>query len=73
MSRPKNKQEFIENLKTIYASFETKDLTQSEFIKQMLDLNDPKKIMTDLNDIQLKKAREQMNRMRIQKAVKSRD
>ena len=68
-NRPKNKAEQIERLKMIYASFEVKDLTQDEFIRQMLDLSDPKKAFEDLGDIQLKKAREQLNRMRIQNAM----
>lgn len=73
MARPKDKQEYIRNLKVIYESFEVKDLTWDEFRNQMLNLNDPKKMFDDLGDIQLKKAREQMNRMRIQGAVKSRN
>ena len=71
MGRPKTQEEFIRNLRVIYDSFEVKDLTWDEFRNQMLDLNDPKKMMSDLDDIELKKAREQMNRMRIEKAVKS--
>lgn len=54
----------------IYDSFEVKDLTWDEFRIQMLDLNDPKKMMSDLSDIELQKARERLNRMRINKAVK---
>lgn len=69
MARPKNKQEYIKNLKTIYASFEIKDLTQGEFIRQMSDLHNPNKIVSDLGDVELKCAREKLNRMRINKAI----
>lgn len=73
MPRPKTQEEFIRNLKRIYDSyFEVKDLTWDEFRNQMIDLHDPKKMFDDLNDMQLRKARERMNRMRVEKAVKSR-
>ena len=71
MGRPKTQEEFIRNLRVIYDSFEVKDLTWDEFRNQMLDLNNPKKMMSDLDDIELQKARERLNRMRINKAVKS--
>ena len=72
MPKPKTKEEFIKNLKAIYASFEVKDLTEAEFIKQMTDLHDPNKMFNDLSDMELKLARERLNKMRIDKAVKSR-
>jgi len=68
-SRPKTQAEYIRNLRVIYDSFEVKDLSWDEFRNQMLELNDPKKIMDDLGDVQLKRARERMNRMRITKAM----
>lgn len=70
MPRPKNEAEYVERLKVIYASFETKDLILEEFIRQMLELSDPKKVMEDLGDIELRKARERLNRMRIKKVIK---
>ena len=69
MPRPETREQYIQNLKRIYNSFEVKDLTQGEFIRQMLDLNDPKKIMDDLGDMQLQKARERMSKIRINKAL----
>lgn len=70
MARPKDKQELIANLKTIYDSFSVKNLTWDEFRRQMLELYDPNKMFNDLSDIELKRAREKMNRMRINKAIK---
>ena len=72
MSRPKTKEQFVRNLRRIYNSFEKKDLTWDEFRNQMVDLNDPNKMFDDLSDMELKKSRERLNRMRIDKAVKSR-
>lgn len=69
MPRPKTQAEYIRNLKRIYDSFEVKDLTWDEFRNQMLDLQDPKKMMDDLGDIELRKARERLNRMRVKKAM----
>lgn len=70
MSRPKTKEEFVKNLRAIYDSFSAKDLTWDEFRNQMLELNDPKKMMSDLDDIGLQKARERLNRMRIDKSIR---
>lgn len=67
--RPQSKREYVQRLKAIYDSFEVKDLTWPEFRNQMLDLSDSKKMMSDLGDIQLKKARERLNKMRINKAL----
>lgn len=69
MPRPKTQVEYIRNLKRIYDSFEVKDLSWDEFRNQMLALSDPKKMMGDLGDIELRKARERLNRMRIQKVL----
>ncbi len=68
MPRPKTHEEFIRNLRVIYDSFEVKDLTWDEFRNQMIELHDPNKMFKDLGDIELKKARERMNKMRINKA-----
>ena len=69
MGRPKNKAEFVRNLKRIYDSFEVKDLTWNQFRQQMLDLHDPKKMFKDLGNIELSKARERLNRIRIDNAT----
>ncbi len=69
-NRPKTQEELVRNLKIIYDSFEVKDLTWEEFRNQMLDLHDPNKIMDDLGDIELQRAREKMNRMRVNNAIK---
>ena len=50
---------------TIWENFEVQDLTKEEFIRQMLELYDPKKMMSDLGDIELKKGRERLNKIRI--------
>ncbi len=70
MPRPKTKEQIVKNLKAIYASFDKKDLTEAEFIRQMLDLQDPKKMTSDLSDMELKLARERLVRMKIDRAVK---
>ena len=70
--RPKkSKEETVKNLKIIWDSFgpEGQNLTWPEFMNQMLELQDPKKMFSDLDDMQLAKARERMNRMRIEKAI----
>ncbi len=72
MSRPKGKRETIQRLKIIYDSFDQKDLSWDQFRNQMLDLLDPKKAMSDLGDIELKKARERMSKMRVDRAVSRR-
>ena len=54
---------------TIWEGFEIQDLTKEEFIRQMLELYDPKKMMSDLGDIELKKGRERLNKMRIDKGL----
>ena len=69
MAKPKNTIEYIQRLKIIYDSFEVKDLSWDAFRKQMLELSDPKKMMSDLGDMELKKARERLNRIRVDKAV----
>ena len=71
MPRPKTRAEIVKNLRVIYDSFEVKDLTWDEFRNQMLNLQDPKKMMSDLGDIELQKARERMNRLRIDNRVAS--
>ena len=70
MPRPKTEKELVRNLKIIYDSFPVKDLTWDEFRNQMVDLYDPNKMFNDLGDIELKRAREKMNRIRINKAIK---
>ncbi len=69
MSRPKSKAEQIERYKSIYQGFEVKDLSQEEFVRQMLDIMDPKKVMDDLGDIQLQRARERTNKIRIDRGL----
>ncbi len=68
-NRPKDKAEYIRRLRIIYDSFEIKDLTFDSFRNQMLDITDPSKIMDDLGDVQLKKARQRLNKMRIDRAT----
>ncbi|KKK93181.1 hypothetical protein LCGC14_2695460 [marine sediment metagenome] len=60
-----------ERFSTIWEGFEVKDLTKEEFIRQMLELYDPKKMMDDLGDIELKKGRERLNKIRIDNARKN--
>ena len=69
--RPKHtdKAALVKSLKNIYDGFEVKDLTWDEFRNQMLELYDPKKMFDDLGDMELKKARERMNRIRIDNAI----
>ncbi len=55
---------------TIWEGFEVKDLTKEEFIRQMLALYDPKKMMADLGDIELKKGREKLNKLKIERGLR---
>lgn len=71
MARPKTEEEFVRNLKRIWESFEVKDLTLPEFIRQMKDLMNPNKMFEDLGDIELQKARVRLNKMRIDKACQN--
>lgn len=67
MSRPKHLTE--QAIKTIYDSFEVKDMPYAQFRKELLDLHDPRKAMDDLDDMTLRLARQRMNRMRIDKQL----
>jgi len=60
-------------IRALYDGFEKKDMPFYQFRKELLDLLDPKKIMSDLGDIELRKARERMNKMRIERGVKRND
>ena len=71
MTRPKTEDEFVQNLKRIWESFEVKDLTLPEFIRQMKDLHDPTKMFEDLGEIELAKARARMTKMRIDRACEN--
>ncbi len=71
MSRPKSKAEFVKRMRVVYDSFdeEGKNLSWDEFRNQCLELMDPKKIMNDLGDLQLQRARESSHKIRIDKAL----
>jgi len=69
MARPKQLTD--EAIRAIWNSFgpEGQDMPFAEFRKQLIDLCNPKKMMDDLSDMQLRKARERLNRMRIKKVL----
>ncbi len=68
MSRPKTKVEQIERYKMIFSHLDD-SLSEEEFVKQMVDIMDPKKCMDDLGDMQLQRARERANRIRIDRGM----
>lgn len=56
-------------IKAIYDSFEKKDMPFAQFRKELKDVQDPDKMASDLSDIELLRARERMNRIRINKRL----
>jgi len=66
-----DKEEQIRRFKAIYSKMwpNGTDMTEQEFVKSMVDLCDPKKMMDDLGDVQLRKARQRSNKIRINKAM----
>lgn len=52
-------------IKTLYDSFEKKDMPFAKFRQELKDVMNPDKMVSDLSDMQLRKARERINRMRI--------
>ena len=56
----------------IYNRFpvDKRDMSREEFRKAIRDLSDPKKMERDLENIQLLKARERTNRIRIDRSLK---
>jgi len=62
MPRPKTEEEFVRNLKRIYESFEVKDLTLPEFIRQMKELHDPNKMFEDLGEEKFIKGKDNVTR-----------
>jgi len=57
-------------LRQIYNKFDVKDMSFTDFAKEMQDLSDPIKMQQDLAAIELIKARERTNRARIDRAIK---
>jgi hypothetical protein len=49
------------------------NMSFTEFRQELRDMTDPTKAMSTLGDMQLMKARERMNRMRIDRARKGHD
>ena len=68
--RPKTEDEKARNLKAIW-EHTNKDMPLQEFIRQGKDLMDPNKMVEDLGDIKLAKARQRMNKIRIDKACQN--
>ncbi len=70
--KPKTEEEFVRKLRIAYDGFppEGKNLTWDEFRNQALALVDPQNCMDDLGDLQLIKARQRMNKMRIDRGLK---
>lgn len=72
MPRPKTQAEMSEaDIRTLYNSFEKKDMPFAKFRQELKNVMDPNKMVKDLSDIELRKAREQMNRMKINKMVEN--
>lgn len=67
MPRPKELTEPA--IRALYDSFEEKDMPYAQFRKELIDLCDPNKMFDDLSDIELRKARERMNKLRIKNAL----
>ena len=58
-------------IKAIYDNT-NKDMPFAEFRQELKDVMDPNKMVKDLGDIELRKARERMNRMRIDNTMEKR-
>ena len=58
------------DIRAIYEST-NKDMPFAKFRQEIIDVQDPNKMVKDLDDIQLQKARERMNRMRINKRLEN--
>ncbi len=58
-------------IKAIYDST-NKDMPFAKFRQELKDVMDPDKMVKDLGDIELRKARERMNRMRIDNTMEKR-
>lgn len=56
-------------LKALYDSFEVKDMSWPDFRRAMNDLIDPSKAMSTLGDVQLQRARQRSNKIRIDNAL----
>lgn len=59
------------DIKTLYDSFEKKDMPFAKFRQELKDVMDPNKMVRDLSDIELRKAREKLHRMKINKTLEN--
>jgi len=62
-----------QQLRQIYDGFTVKDMSFSDFAKEMRDLSDPIKIREDLANIELLKARARTNKIRIDRAMEKKN
>ena len=56
-------------IKALYDSFPKKDMPFAKFRQELIDVQDPDKMMDDLGVIEVQRARERLNRMRIDKRL----
>lgn len=61
-----------EAIRAIYDGFTEKDMPYEEFARELTALTDPRLMMSDLQDIELQKARQRSHKARIDKALKGR-
>lgn len=68
--RLKTEDEMVRNFKALY-EHTNKDMPLPEFIREMKGVMDPNKILNDLSDIELQKARARANKLRIDRACQN--
>lgn len=56
-------------IKKMYDGFSKKGCTFTEFARRIKGMSDPARMKRDLGEIELRRARERSNRMRINKAM----
>lgn len=71
-AKPHSKGFTNEAIRAIWDGFTEKDMSYEQFAQELSALSDPQKMMSDLQDIELKKARQRSHQARIDKALKGR-
>ncbi|GAG89525.1 unnamed protein product [marine sediment metagenome] len=57
-------------IRALYDSFDKQDMPFVDFRRELKDVMNPNKMVTDLDKISLRKIRGQMNKLRIDQGVK---
>ena len=59
----------IAKIRKVYDGFAVKNISFQEFARRIQGLSDPGRMRRDLDEIELRKARERTNRIRIDRAA----